>query len=189
MAAAKKKDVVDVLTDQHQRIKRLFERVEAASGTQKRHLFEELVRLLAVHESAEEEILHPVARLYSPHGEEIVRSRLHEEHRAKQALADLCDLGVDHRDFDRKLAELADAVNAHADSEEGDEFSSLRENLPRQRLERMATAVRAAEHTAPTRPHPAAGESAVAQLLVGTPIGLLDRMRDTIRTWREPSAR
>lgn len=189
MPAAKKKDVVDVLADQHEQIKTLFDKVKTARGAQKRHWFDELVRLLTVHEAAEEEVLHPVARMHVTHGEEVVRGRLHEEHEAKRRLAELCDLGVDHSDFDRKLTGLATMVIEHADSEEQDEFTSLRENLSQERLYRMAGAVRAAERTAPTRPHPAAGESAAAQLLLGTPVGVIDRMRDTIRHWREPSLR
>jgi hypothetical protein len=188
MPAARKKDVVDVLADQHEQIKTLFDKVKTAKGAQKRHEFDELVRLLAVHEAAEEEILHPVARMHVTRGEDVVRGRLHEEHEAKQGLAELCDLGVDHPDFNRKLTDLAIVFTRHSDGEEQDEFVALRENLPKQRLYRMAGAVRAAERTAPTRPHPAAGESAAAQLLL-TPVGVIDRMRDTIRHWREPSMR
>jgi hemerythrin superfamily protein len=181
MATARQKDVVDLLIDQHHQIKKLFQRLKMSKGEHKRELFDELVRTLAVHESVEEEVLHPAARI---HSSEVVRDRLHEEHEAKQLLAELCTLGVDHPDFDAKLATLADAVVQHATHEENQEFPSLRENLPKARLQRMAVALRAAEQTAPTRPHPRAGESAPAQLLVGTPVGLLDRVRDTVRGWR-----
>lgn len=184
MPAVRKKDVVDVLADQHEQIKTLFDRVKTATGAQKQHWFDELVRLLTVHEAAEEEVLHPVAKMHMADGEDIVHSRLHEEHDAKRDLAELCDLGIDHPDFDRKLTKFATAIIRHSDSEEREEFVSLRETLPQQRLYRMAGAVRAAERTAPTRPHPAAGESAAAQLLLGPPVGMIDRMRDTIRHWR-----
>lgn len=189
MPAARKKDVVDVLLDQHEQLKTLFEKVRDAGGAEKRQRFDELVRLLTVHEAAEEEVLHPVARMHVAAGEAVVRGRLTEEHEAKRKLAELCDLGVDHRDFDRRLAELATAVIRHSDREERDEFESLRENVPKQRLYRMAGAVRAAERTAPTRPHPVAGESVAGQLLIGMPMGAIDRMRDAIRDWREPSMR
>ena len=183
MVAAKQKDVVDVLTEQHNEINKLFRRVASAKGTNKRESFEKLVRLLTVHESAEEEVLHPAADNTRPR-DHVVESRLHEEHEAKQALAELCDLGVDHPDFDEKLNELAEAVADHNAHEEKDEFPRLRETLPQQRLQRMGVAVRAAEQTGPTRPHPGTGESAAAQILLGTPIGAFDRMRDTVRDWR-----
>jgi hemerythrin superfamily protein len=60
-----------------------------------------LVRLLAVHESAEEQILHPAARHDA--GDSVVDARLHEEDEAKHILSDLYDLGTDNPEFDTKL--------------------------------------------------------------------------------------
>lgn len=55
-------DVVELLKAQHNQIRQLIDRVRAADGAGKREPFEDLVRLLAVHESAEEEVIHPAAR-------------------------------------------------------------------------------------------------------------------------------
>jgi hemerythrin superfamily protein len=178
-------DVVDLLLAQHNEIKSLFSELRTARGERKRELFEDLVRLLAVHESAEEEVVHPAARRAISSGDEVVERRLHEEDEAKHQLAELYDLGVDHPEFDAKLAQLADAVVAHASREESEEFRSLREAVPAERLERMAGALKAAEATAPTRPHPKTGESATANLLVGPPVAVFDRMRDAVRDWRQ----
>ncbi|MDG4786056.1 hypothetical protein O7626_08975 [Micromonospora sp. WMMD1102] len=54
MTAGVQQDVLDLLTEQHQQIRTLFGQLGRAEGTQKRELFEELVRLLAGHEGAEE---------------------------------------------------------------------------------------------------------------------------------------
>jgi hypothetical protein len=48
----------------------------------------------------------------------------------------------------------------------------------------MAGLVRAAEAAAPTRPHPAAGESAAANMIMGPPLALFDRIRDAVRDRR-----
>jgi hemerythrin superfamily protein len=176
-------DVVELLLDQHNQIKALFRDLSSARGQRKRELFEDLVRLLAVHETAEEIVVHPTARTEIPGGEQVVESRLREEDEAKHALAELHDLGVDHKDFDRKLAALAESVVDHANHEEKDEFPQLRKKLSKDRLRQMAGAVRAAEATAPTRPHPAAGESAIANVLAGPPLGVFDRVRDAMRDW------
>jgi hypothetical protein len=45
--------------------------------------------------------------------------------------------------------------------------------------------VRVAEATAPTRPHPHAGESAAANLVAGPPLAVFDRVRDKARDWRQ----
>ncbi|WP_019925464.1 hypothetical protein [Nocardia sp. BMG111209] len=45
----------------------------------------------------------------------------------------------------------------------------------------MAERIEFAEKVAPTRPHPHAGASAAANLLVGPPPAIFDRERDTLR--------
>jgi hypothetical protein len=184
---AGEQNVVELLLQQHVQIKTLFKDVAAAKGRRKQELFEELVRLLAVHESAEEEVVHPTARRRIDDGDDIVEARLEEENDAKQALADLYELGVDHADFDTRLHALAEAVIEHATQEETEEFSALLETLKPDELRRMAGAVKAAEAVAPTRPHPAAGESVTANLLVGPPMAVFDRTRDAVRDWRSKS--
>jgi hemerythrin superfamily protein len=178
-------DVVELLMEQHKEIKSLFARLARASGDHKRELFEDLVRLLAVHEAAEEEVVHPTARRNIASGEAIVDKRLQEEDEAKHELAELYDLGVDHPDFDARLAKFAEAVVHHATREETEEFSKLRQTLSDDQLATLAGAVRTAEATAPTRPHPAAGESATANLMLGPPLALFDRVRDAVRDWNQ----
>jgi hemerythrin superfamily protein len=175
-------DVVDLLLDQHSQIKSLFQRVSLARGDHRRDLFEDLVRLLAVHESAEEQVVHPRARAQV--GDAVVEERLHEEDLAKQAVAELWDRGVTDPEFGDRLVVLAQAVIDHAVHEETAEFPVLRQNLSDGQLRRMAGAVRAAEAVAPTRPHPRAGESATANLLTGPPLAVFDRTRDAVRDWR-----
>lgn len=188
MTTVQEKDVVELLLEQHNQIKTLFNRVASAQGTEKREAFEDLVRLLAVHESAEEEVVHPVARRKVERGEQVVRGRLQEEDHAKHALAELYNLGVDHPEFNQKLTAVADAVLQHASREEAEEFPSLRQNISEEQLKRMAGAVRVAEAVAPTRPHPKSGESAPANLLTGPPMAVFDRVRDAVRDWREARA-
>ena len=177
-------DAVELLLAQHEEIKTLFEQVASAQGDDKRELFDDLVRLLAMHETAEEEVVHPVARRNLDDGDDIVDSRLAEENDAKQVLSDLYEMGVDAPGFDEALAELAQDVIAHAEAEEAEEFITMREVLDADQLRRMATAIRAAQAMAPTRPHPAAGESATANILAGPPLAVFDRMRDAVRDWR-----
>jgi hemerythrin-like domain-containing protein len=187
VTTAQDQDVVELLLDQHDQIRSLFSQISTAQGTTKRELFEELVRLLAVHESAEEEVVHPAARRKIESGDQVIDSRLQEENEAKHALAELYDMGVDHPEFDSKFAAFSDAVNQHAMHEETEEFPHLRQNVSAEQLRRMAGAVRAAESMAPTRPHPRAGESMAANMIAGPPLAMFDRMRDAVRDWRQKS--
>lgn len=183
MTQVHQRDVVDILLTQHNEIKALFNRIAVAQGEQKRELFYDLVRLLAVHESAEEQIVHPAARkALGENGDRVVDERLHEEAEAKRVLSDLYDVGVDHPEFNERLARFAEDVVEHATHEENEEFVHLRRTVGPERLQRMATVFQTAEKVAPTRPHPAAGESPVANMLVGPPMAIFDRIRDALRS-------
>lgn len=175
------KDVVALLLDQHDRIRRLFAEVASAdSHGLKADLFDQLRRLLAVHETAEELVTHPRARMTE--GNEVVDALLEEEHAGKELLAELEDIDVDDPRFDEALAALRTAVLEHADHEERDEFPLLLERNDDKTLRLMATAVRAAESVAPTHPHPLAGESVTVNAAVGPIAGVIDRTRDAVRS-------
>ena len=186
-ATGAEQDVVELLIGQHQQVKTLFGRLSTAQGEARRDAFQDLVRLLAVHESAEEIVVHPAVQRLDNVDDSVVSERREEENEAKQALSHLYDLGVDHPEFDGKCAELSKAVLAHAEHEEREEFPALR-RLPAEERKRMAGAVRAAESAAPTRPHPAVGESAAMNLLAGPPLAVFDRVRDKVRDWRSTHA-
>lgn len=173
-------DVIDLLIAQHARIEELFAIALTSSGQQRRDAFEDLVRLLAVHETAEEEVVHPYAQVTIDGGEGVVADRLAEEHDAKQMLSDLYELGTDAPDFEPRLRALRDAVLAHAMAEERYEFRYLRQAVDAERLKVMARAVRDAEALAPTRPHPGV-ESAAANLALGPALAVADRARDLVR--------
>ena len=173
------KDVVDLLRDQHQQIRGLFNEVETSTPEHRQEAFDRLRRFLAVHETAEEEIVHPLARK-AANGEAVVEARLTEEHAAKRMLAELEDMGADSPQFPPRFAEFRRAVLDHAEHEEREEFPRLRTTRGEQELRSMATVVKAAEAIAPTHPHPGT-ESATANLLGGPFTSMLDRSRDLLR--------
>jgi hemerythrin superfamily protein len=173
-------DVVKFLKGQHDLIKDMFEEVFSASETKARETaFVELRQLLAVHETAEEMVVHPRARNEITDGDEIVDARLHEEHEAKQQLTTLEGMDIDSKEFLDELTKFRDAVVDHAEREENEEFNRLQNKLDSGDLGRMAKAVLAAEAIAPTRPH-AGVESAKANFAVGPFASMLDRARDLI---------
>lgn len=174
-------DVVDLLLRQHEEIRELFFEVQDRTGDERREAFERLVRLLAVHETAEEEIVHPLARRALPSGEGIVDARLREEREAKELLAALDGMDIEDPAFLEGLKQLREAVMSHARAEEKREFPRLREEFGEAERRAMATAVKAAELTAPTHPHPGT-ESATKNLLAGPAAAVFDRARDLVRT-------
>lgn len=173
-------DVIDFLIDQHREIRTMFDEVANASGGMKEEAFRRLVRLLAVHETAEEELVHPYARKTIENGDQVIDARLREENEAKQMLVRLDEMGVDHPDFHKYFQELREDVLAHADAEELHEFSKLREETSAAKLRAMSAGVKAAQAMAPTRPHPGV-ESMAKNLLLGPPAAIMDRVKDAIR--------
>jgi hemerythrin superfamily protein len=174
-------DVVNFLVAQHNLIKDMFDDVLSASSDDARSkAFIELRQLLAVHETAEELIVHPRARGELTQGSEIVDARLREEHDAKVQLQELEAMDVGSAEFLTAIERFQVAVVEHADREESQEFSELQREVSAEDLKRMASAVRAAEAIAPTRPHPGV-ESAKLNLVAGPFASMLDRARDVIQ--------
>lgn len=172
------KDVVKFLKAQHALIEDMFDEVLSASDTEARETaFVALRQLLAVHETAEEMIVHP--RVRGQGGDELVDARLHEEHDSKEQLSSIEKLDIDSKEFIAELTKLRDAVLEHAEHEENEEFTHLERDLDANERELMTKAVQAAEAIAPTRPHPGV-ESAKLNFAVGPFASLLDRARDLI---------
>ena len=178
-------DVIAFLKEQHEQIKELFALVKTAQGEAKQEAFYSLRRLLAIHETAEEEIIHPAARRALPDGDSVIDARLQEENKAKKVLARLETLDIHSSEFTTELDLLERNVLMHANAEEREEFDRLRGALDPDRLDKMRAAAEFAEKTAPTRPH-AGVESPAANLLIGPFASMLDRARDAI-TGKNPS--
>ena len=173
-------DVVSFLKAQHEQVKLMFQSVINAHGDLRTKAFYELRRTLAVHEAAEEEIVHPAARRTIANGDSIVEARLKEENQAKKVLGELEKLDVDSDQFEQQFKQFQQDVIAHAEAEEREEFSKLATKMDDQRLQQMRKAAEFAEKIAPTRPHPGVGESATANMLAGPFASMLDRARDAL---------
>lgn len=172
-------EVVAFLKAQHNLIEDLFDEVLLASDPEAREKpFSALRQLLAVHETAEEMLVHPRVRREA--GDAIVDARLKEEHTAKELLSQIEKIDITSQQFIDELTNLREAVLDHAENEEIDEFPYLANGLDIDELKRMTTAVRAAQAIAPTHPHPGV-ESARLNFAVGPFVSMLDRARDLIR--------
>lgn len=172
--------VVDLLSRQHQLIRQRFTNVlDARTGDARARAFFDLRRLLAVHEAADEEIVHPAARRNLADGDAVVQRHFNEEFTAKKALADLESMDINSPEFISCLRLLQHNVNEHAAREETEEFSQLQVQLSDEQLQRLRRAMEIAEAIAPTRPHPPI-ESSAASAFVGPFAAMVDHARDAI---------
>ncbi|HEY3923753.1 MAG TPA: hemerythrin domain-containing protein [Acidothermaceae bacterium] len=126
-------DLVRILLEQHAAVKDLFADIEAASGAKRATLFEQLVAMLKAHETAEEAVVRPVAAQTA--GEDEAAERNAEEAEADAAVAALLELDVDSAEFAERFVAFKEAVDAHAEAEETEEFSTLQSQLDAAKLQ------------------------------------------------------
>lgn len=138
-------NAVSFLLEQHDQIRRLFEEVEQNSGDGRRESFASLVRLLTVHETAEEEVVYPALRSLGDDGQAIAAARIAEEDQARKDLVDLERMGPDSPDFEVAFKSFHSAVDGHAQNEESEVFPRLVVAFDEPQLQQMANSLRLAE--------------------------------------------
>jgi hypothetical protein len=173
-------DVVDLLLDQHRAIRSLCDDVSSAPVAEREQPFRSLLRLLAVHEAVEEELVHPYVKRRVDGAKAAVAERVEEEREVNKMLVALDSLGPTDPGFEDLFTRFRTALLVHADKEESSEFAGLRAVTGPAERTAMAAAVRLASTMAPTHPHPG-NESTARALLIGTPMAMIDRARDLLR--------
>jgi len=133
--------LIEVIRQDHQEVKDLLSAVAADpdAGT-----FDLLAQRILVHESTEQEIVHPLTA-HVPGGESVAQSRIHEESKGAEALAKLQEMGVDDPGFGAAFAEFRRDVLAHAEHEENEEHPKLTESVDAARLEELGATFRTEE--------------------------------------------
>ncbi|GAA3387698.1 hemerythrin domain-containing protein [Cryptosporangium minutisporangium] len=165
-------EAVDFLVNQHAQIRAGLREVASAHGPAKAAAFADLRRLITVHETAEQLVLHPRMRDFEDADELQVDTLLVQERHGTELLAELDRLDPASDEFDARFTRLAVEIIAHADHEELEEFPLVRERLDADERLRMGRALRVAEAAAPRHPQPA------AQGAVGA---IVDHVRKALR--------
>jgi hemerythrin superfamily protein len=179
----------ELLRGQHEVVNKMLNQMEELQGSDRQDLFDCLRATLAIHETAEEEIVHPAARKLGDTAEHVVEARLEEEHAAKKMLANLEKIGADADEFDELFAAFRTAVLHHSDAEELEVFTLLETSFDEDHLVEMADAIGVAEMMAPTHPHPHVPDSALGNMIVGPFAALADKVRDKLRAHEKAKAR
>lgn len=121
-------DVTAVIAPQHEHVKVLLENVRRQTGQARADAFHTLRLTLALHETAEQQAIHPQAqRLLTNRNDRPATDRIAEEQTAGQAIAALELLDVDSDQFNSTFGHLASDVVDHATAEEDDEWPVLRQ--------------------------------------------------------------
>lgn len=116
-------DIVAVLLRQHADITDSMERIKTGSADSRADGWNALTAFLEAHETAEQQVVHPISRRTA--SVEQAEARLAEEREADEAIAELNELQTDTAAFGTKFAEFAEKVHEHAEHEEHEEFPSF----------------------------------------------------------------
>jgi hemerythrin superfamily protein len=117
-------DAIDLLDEDHQILKELFEKFEAAKDRRsKQPVIEKALKLLTVHAAIEEEIFYPALRNAKiEEMKPLLDEALEEHHVAKFLMAELKGMDEQEERYDAKFEVLAESVRHHIKEEESDMF-------------------------------------------------------------------
>ena len=149
-------DALSLLTADHNRVRGLFARFQAAEEdhdtAQMAQLAEKIVTELEVHATIEEEIFYPAVKGADEELKELVDEGVEEHHVADTLMAEAKTLSPDDDAWAAKMKGLIENVEHHAEEEEQEMFPETRKAFDKQTLEDlgMRLEARKAELGAPT---------------------------------------
>ncbi len=181
MPAAPSNDIITLIRDDHQLVKRRLSDVPGAPTDLKASEFWELTQQLVRHEVAEEVVVYPALREL-PGGDAVADSCIAEQSEAEELLAEMEDMDATSDAFDTALRKLTEAVLSHAEHEEKDVLTLLGEKDSSAHLAELGERYQVAKNSAPTHPHPNAPDTPPGNKVMGPITAVIDRMRDEIRS-------
>jgi hemerythrin superfamily protein len=173
-------NLIEMLIAQHRQLRCLLDELGGTGSDARLDTFPRLVRLLSVHETAEEVVLYPVVRANLDQGRELAARLIGEERLLKARLADLEETDFATPAFHVRLPSFTSAVLAHIEHEEVDILPALRASRDGTTLGGLATALSAAEAIGPTHGHRRTPDNPLSTVLWAAPASLVDRLRDAV---------
>jgi hemerythrin superfamily protein len=149
-------DALSLLTGDHNRVRGLFARFEAAKEAedvgQMTALAATIFEELTAHTTIEEEIFYPAVRDLDEELGETVDEGVQEHHVVKVLMEEMATLEAGGDEWVAKMTVLIENVEHHAEEEEQEMFPEVRSSTDAKALEQLATRLEArkAELGAPT---------------------------------------
>jgi hemerythrin superfamily protein len=141
-------DALEILKQDHQKVKKLFgEATHASDRNKRKDLFDQIDTELEIHAHIEETIFYPAVEEHEEF-KDMVAEALEEHQEAKTLLDELEELGTDDHEFGSKLQQLMQAVEHHVEEEEGKMFPKIQEIFADDELEQLGQDLESAKGTA-----------------------------------------
>ena len=139
-------DALELLKQDHKKVKELFKQVEGVEeDKQKKKIFSQIKSELETHARIEEDIFYPAVQNYDELRDKVLES-VEEHKQIKTLLREIDDLVSDSEKFEPKLKVLQENVEHHAEEEEEDEmFPKVRKLMTKAELEELGEQLKAAK--------------------------------------------
>ncbi|WP_127125524.1 hemerythrin domain-containing protein [Georgenia sp. SYP-B2076] len=175
------RDVVDILTADHQEMLELLGQIEGTPDAgRRRDLADTVIAEVMRHAVAEEMYVYPAIKEHVPDGAAEVEQDKKEHDEIVQLMKRMEDVEAGDPTFMGLVRELEAQLRHHAGEEEADQFPKLRASIPAEKLVKLGEKVETAKKLAPTRPHPHAPHSELFHKTLGPGVGMVDRLRDKL---------
>lgn len=176
------KDMVSVLVKDHEEIKQYFREIEGATdATSRRDAADRLTAEVVRHSIAEEMYLYPAARDVLADGDQLVDEEIKEHSEAEELLKKWEKMDGDDPEFMPTYEQVKQGLLHHIDEEEEPKlFPQMQAALTAEQQVELGEKITKAKKLAPTRPHPSAPDEPPADKILGAPLGIVDRIRDTM---------
>lgn len=140
-------DALELLKEDHQKVKELFEEAEGTEDEkEKRKLFDEIQTELETHARIEETVFYPAMEKREELKDMVLES-IEEHKQVKTLLREIDNLKSDSEKFEPKLKVLMENVEHHAEEEEeGKMFPKVRQIFSQQELESLGQELEAAKN-------------------------------------------
>lgn len=132
-------DAIELLTDDHRKVKRLLDELDSTTERAvktREELFNRIKRELTVHEVIEEEIFYPALKEH-PRAKDIVLEGYEEHHVVDTLMGELSALPYDDETWGAKFTVMKENIEHHVEEEEGDMFKKARQVFDAAELDQL----------------------------------------------------
>lgn len=119
-------NVLDMLREDHQEVKRLFEEFQNADGRSRQDIAEEALKALETHSKIEEELVYPAIREVIEEQEKIDEAN-EEHHVVSLLIKELKKMKASAEGHKAKFMVMSELVKHHIEEEEGELFPQAEE--------------------------------------------------------------
>lgn len=138
-------DALELLKQDHQTVKSLFDQIDdAEDAKQRKRLFDQIDTELNIHAHIEETVFYPEMQKIDAL-REMVEEALEEHQEVKTLLEEMEGLDPENERFSASLEELMENVEHHVAEEEDEMFPKVREQCDQATLDRLGDQLESAK--------------------------------------------